>query len=62
MKDRIEARFTISTSKVDSKALKVIGKALESKLDRLLESITKAIEGYVEFLVEEKLGPSGNED
>lgn len=54
MKDRVEVRFTIATDKFESKALKVLGKGLESKLDRLLESVTKAVEGYVGFLIKEE--------
>lgn len=52
MKDRIEFRFTVATGAVDSKALKVLGKHFETKLDRLLESITKAVEVIVEHGVD----------
>lgn len=56
MKDRIEFRFTIATGKLESKALQVFGKAIEKKLDRMLESVTKAIETIVDSEVEKQKG------
>lgn len=53
MKDRIEFRFTVATGKVDSKAMKALGKVLDTKLDRLAETFTKAVENVVDYAVEE---------
>lgn len=56
MKDRVEFRFTIATGRVDSKALRVLGKAVEKKLDRVIESVVKAAEAIVESGVENLKG------
>lgn len=55
MKDLIQFRFTVATAKIESKALKVLGKAVETKLDRLLESVTKAVEVIVNYAVDQQV-------
>lgn len=48
MKDRVELRFTIATSKIETKAIKTLAKFFENKVERVTESITKAVETIVE--------------
>ena len=52
MKDRIEVRFTVATGKIEAKALKILGKAAEKKLDRVLEAVTKATEHIVQYTID----------
>ena len=59
MKDRIEVRLTVATGKVDSKSLKSIGKVLDTKLDRIAETFTKAIEHIVNHVVEKHTKKEG---
>lgn len=48
MKDRIEFRFTIATSKVEGKIAKVIAKKVEPYADRIVDATVKVFEKMAE--------------